>query len=218
MKSISSVSHGKFLTCNTVQIDSHLESNESDINQISPGHHFLNHREDAKQDLDSCSSFVEDTLSNGEESDNGIEDDKNQYKLNVIATDNILSSNNCKTTKARTFLSSNQTRLPLRRGESVVERLRDRENLESASGKEMALHYLKRNNNSLSPFFRMNSMVTNANSSEDFKKELISCLNVPEYFKKKARTKAMIKRSQSLPKAMIKSSISEGKQHLVWVK
>lgn len=197
-----------------LSLDSHLQSNGSDINNIRPGNHFYSQQEDAKNNSVSSSSFGEDTLSNQEESDNGIENDRKKYRLNVIATENILKSNNCRIKKAKTFLPQNQAKLPLWRGESMVERNSNIGRLDSISGKELALNYLKRNKENSYPLFSCNSALTNVNSSKDFKKELISCLNIPEYFKKKNRTRAMIKRSQSLPKRVINQSISEGRQSL----
>jgi hypothetical protein len=164
-----------------------------------------------KDDLDAYSSFYEETLSNDDQSDNGIDDSKNHYKLNVITTNNVFNTEKVIFTRANTHQEPTATKFEFKRSDSVVERIQENEKLDSISGKEMALNYLRRNLNSPSSYLRINSMITN--STKDFKNDLINCLNVPEQFKRAQQKKAMIFRSQSMPKSILNQSISERKNY-----
>ena len=70
---------------------------------------------------------------------------------------------------------------------------KNRDELSSISGKEMALNYLKRNQDSDTPYYRNSSMLTSQISYDDFKNELLNCINVPEYFRKRQQEKARLK-------------------------
>lgn len=88
--------------------------------------------------------------------------------------------------------------------------MRTNDEISSFSGKEMALHYLKRNQDSSSPFNRNNSMLKNQMNYDDFKNELLNCINVPECFKKKNnQEKSELKTCKSLSKSANKDLISK---------
>jgi hypothetical protein len=108
-------------------------------------------------------------------------------------------------------MSSNSNISEMKRQDSFVCHLNSAEILSLASGKEVALQYLKRNDTS-SGITRINSMVTNTNSLEDFKKELLNSLRVPIHFQRKETKKPRIRRSSTLPKRIQKErSINDGK-------
>jgi hypothetical protein len=178
---------------------------------VQPSGFFESQDEEEKYDFDDRSSFIEDTLSNDDLSDSGIEDLRHQYKLNVFTTNNVFKTSKVTQRRASPPLERRTHRSSVKRGESFIERIQDSERLDSISGKEMALHYLRRNLNTPSSHSRM-TMVTNSHSYKDFKNDLIKCLNVPEHFKLKQQERAPIFRSQSLPKSIINNqSISECK-------
>lgn len=178
---------------------------------MQPSGFFESQDEEEKYDFDDRSSFIEDTLSNDDLSDSGIEDLRHQYKLNVFTTNNVFKTGKVTQRRASPPLERRTHRSSVKRGESFIERIQDSERLDSISGKEMALHYLRRNLNTPSSHSRM-TMVTNSHSYKDFKNDLIKCLNVPEHFKLKQQERAPIFRSQSLPKSIINNqSISECK-------
>lgn len=141
----------------------------------------------------------------------GIDNSHINYHLHVIP-----SKQNGKPERALSNLGrSKWTLLPpingLKRGDSVIDKWANIYKLELPIGKEFAMNYLKRQNENTSPYFRINSMVTNANSLEDFKNELVNWLNVPAHFKRRNQI-AMIKRSQSLPKtAYHRRTVSDSK-------
>lgn len=157
----------------------------------------------------------QETESNGEQSDMGIDNSTHNYHLQVIP-----SRQSGKPERALSNLGrSKWTLLPpinnFKRGDSLINKWEKVNKLDNPLGKEFAMHYLKRQNENTSPYFRINSMATNANSLEDFKKDLLNWLNVPAHFKRRNQLK-MIKRSQSLPKASChRRTVSDGKK-LLW--
>jgi hypothetical protein len=185
---------------------------------VQPSGFFESQEEEEKYDFDDHSSFVEDTLSNDDLSDSGIEDLRHQYKLNVFTTNNVFKTGKLTHHRVSPPLERRSHQSSVKRGESFIERIQDSERLESISGKEMALHYLRRNLNTPSSHSRM-TMVSNSHSNKDFKNDLIKCLNVPEHFKLKQQGRTPIFRSQSLPKSIINNqSIGECKYTLVfWI-
>lgn len=192
-------------------LDSCSDNWKSSIELVQSSKLPINKEEELKDDLDECSSFYEETLSNDDISDNGIDNSNNRYKLNVISTNNVFETAKVIFTRANTHQEPIATKFEFKRSDSVIEKIQGSEQLDVISGKEMALNYLRRNLKSPPSYLRINSMVTNTNSTKDFKNDLISCLNVPEQFKRKQKKKALIFRSQSMPKSKINQSISERK-------
>lgn len=189
----------------------------SDSEHRTPDHtQFIAHnnffKESAGSDeLDAWSSFQEETLTNEEHSDLGIEKEHNRYKLNVVEIDNLNELRQIASSQDPISMSSSSNISEMKRQDSFVCHLNSAEILSLASGKEVALQYLKRNDTS-SGITRINSMVTNTNSLEDFKKELLNSLRVPIHFQRKETKKPRIRRSSTLPKRVQNErSINDGK-------
>lgn len=163
-----------------------------------------------KDELDCWSSFADETLSHGAQSDLGIDNPPDTFELKVLPVESISQLQEAREASQSSPLELFPP-LPYKRGESMIEKYESKNPLDVLSGKELALNFLKRNNDMGSSYFRINSMVTNANSVADFKKELISCINVPPKFRK-TREREAIQRSQSIPRSNYKENcISDGK-------
>lgn len=158
----------------------------------------LNLIEVKKSNLDSWSSFVDDTLSNSNHSDDGIDVPNLNYRLKVIGTTVGMKPQSLMMDKEEG--TNNGNNLKCTRVESMIENKRRCSQLDIPSAKEKALIYLRRNNKAASSFTRNNSMANNENTMIDFKQELLNGIHIPRRFKLKHKISESVKRCQSLPK------------------
>ncbi|CAI2362237.1 unnamed protein product [Moneuplotes crassus] len=154
------------------------------------------------------SSFVDETLSDS----NGVshhEDEDNQYRLNVISTEDPFSQKRHSFSKSNTYLEDRNQKLLLRHPSTFQDVKRGGKEGSSISSKEMALNFLNRNQDSDVSFIRNNSMLTNQTSYESFTRDLIGSINVPEHIRLRRLQRCRYKKSESMPKKSAKGFNSE---------